>query len=115
MRHGVGKKTLNMPSSQRSAVIRNLMISMLKCGKVQTTLAKAKVFVPLLEKMITRAKEKNLSNTRYFIARLNKESVNNIYEIASKMSDRKGGYTRITKNWQRYGDSGEVATVEFVF
>ena len=109
------KKTLNMPSEQRSAVIRNLMISMLKCGKVQTTIAKAKAFVPEMEKLITRAKEKNLTNTRYFIARLNKESVNNIYEIASKMADRKGGYTKIIKNWQRYGDAGEIATVEFVF
>ena len=109
------RKTLNMPSDQRSAVIRNLVISMLKCGKVQTTVAKAKAFVPVLEKLITRAKEKNLANTRYFISRLNQESVNNIYEIAGKMIDRKGGYTKITKNWKRYGDAGEIATVEFVF
>ena len=114
MRHCSRKKTLGMGSAQRSSVVRNLMVSMLKSGKVRTTLAKAKVFVPCLEKMITRAKDNNLSNTRYFISRLNGESVGAIYEIAKKMQDRNGGYIRITKNWRRYGDSSVMATVEFV-
>ena len=115
MRHGSGKKILGMPSSQRAAVLRNLMISLLKCGKIETTLAKAKVLAPSIEKMITLAKEQNLSNTRILAARLDKESVASIYEIAKKFADRKGGYTRITKTWRRYGDGAETAIVEFAF
>ena len=115
MRHGSKKKTLNMPADQRDAVIRNLMISLIKCGKINTTLAKAKVVAPCIEKMITKAKVNNLSNTRYLASKLNKESVSGIYEIASKFAERKGGYTRIIKTWQRYGDASKTAIVEFAF
>ena len=115
MRHGRSKKTLNMPRFQRDAVVRNLIVSMLKCGKIQTTLAKAKYFVPYMEKLITKAKVQSLSNTKFLISRLDKDSVAAIYEIAKKFSDRKGGYTRIKKTWQRYGDAAKTAVVEFVF
>lgn len=104
-----------MPAPQRDAVIKNLIISMLKCGKIETTLAKAKVFAPKLEKLITKAKQQNLSNTRYLSSRLNKESVDLIYEIAKKFENKNGGYTRITKTWQRYGDAAKTAIVEFTF
>ena len=115
MRHGRSKKILNMPRSQRDAVIRNLVISMLKCGKINTTLAKAKYFAPYMEKLITKAKVQSLANTRYLVAKLDKDSVSAIYEIAKKFADRKGGYTKITKTWQRYGDAAKTAMVEFVF
>ncbi len=114
MRHGRSKKILNMPHSQREAVIINLVISMLKSGKVKTTLAKAKYFAPYMEKLITKAKVKSLSNTKYLVSRLDKDSVSSIYEIAEKFSDRKGGYTKITKTWKRYGDAADTAVVEFV-
>ena len=103
-----------MPHSQRDAVITNLVISMLKCGKVKTTLAKAKYFAPYMEKLITKAKVKSLSSTRFLASKLDKECVSSIYEIAEKFSDRKGGYTKITKTWQRYGDAAKTAVVEFV-
>ena len=115
MRHGRSKKILNMPHSQRDAVITNLVISMLKCGKIKTTLAKAKYFAPYMEKMITRAKVQSLSNTRFLISKLDKESVGLIYEIAKKFADKKGGYIRIIKTWQRYGDAAKTAVVEFAF
>lgn len=114
MRHGRSKKFLNMPTSQRNAVMRNLVISLLKSGKIKTTLAKAKVLSPYTEKLITRAKNKTLANTRYLTSVLNNDSVAVIYEIAEKMKDRKGGYTRIVKTWQRYGDAAKTALVEFV-
>lgn len=114
MRHGRSKKILNMPTSQRNAVMKNLVISLLKSGKIETTLAKAKVLAPYVEKMITKAKTKTLANTRYFVSVLHNDGMNAIYEIADRMKDRKGGYTRITKTWQRYGDAAKTAIVEFV-
>ena len=114
MRHGSRKKILNMPSDQRKAVIKNLMISLLKSGRIETTLAKAKVFAPCVEKLITRAKVDTLFNKRYISSVLDEESVSLIYEIAKKFETRKGGYTRIIKTWKRYGDAAETAIVEFV-
>lgn len=104
-----------MPSDQRNAVIANLVISLLKCGKIETTLAKAKVLAPYAEKLITLAKSKNLSRTRLILSRLDKESIQYIYEIAKKMENKNGGYTRIIKTWRRYGDMTETAIVEFAF
>ena len=115
MRHGRSKKILNMPNSQRQAVIKNLVMSMLKCGKIKTTLAKAKYFAPCMEKLITRAKVKSLANTRFLISHLDKDSVSALYEIATKFETKKGGYTRIIKTWQRYGDAAKTAIVEFAF
>ena len=115
MRHGRNKKILNMPSYQREAVLKNLMISMLKYGRIETTLAKAKFFVPCLEKLIKKTKIESLSNTRYLAGKLNRESVALIYEIAKKFANRNGGYTRIIKSWQRYGDAAKTAVVEFTF
>ena len=115
MRHSSNKKILNMPSSQRQAVIVNLVISLLKCGKIETTLAKAKVLAPYVEKLITLAKKQSVANTRLIISRLDKESVGYIYEIAKKMENKNGGYTRIIKTWRRYGDMAETAIVEFAF
>lgn len=104
-----------MPSNHRNAVIANLVISLLKCGKIETTLAKAKVLAPYAEKLITLAKSKNLSRTRLILSRLDKESIQYIYEIAKKMENKNGGYTRIIKTWRRYGDMAETAIVEFAF
>ena len=116
MRHKRSKKILNMKPSHREAVITNLVISMLKCGKLKTTLAKAKYFAPCMEKLITRAKVKPLAeNMRFFKKlRLDENSIKSIHEVAKKFSDRKGGYTRIIKSWKRYGDAADVAVVEFV-
>ena len=105
---------MNMSRSQRDAVMISLTRSIIKDGRIKTTLAKAKYFVPFVENLITRAKTKSLSNTRYLASRLDKESVSYIYEIAAKFIDRKGGYTKITKTWQRYGDAAKTAIVEFV-
>ena len=115
MRHSRSKKILNMPSDQRKSVIANLVISLLKCGKIETTLAKAKVLRSVVEKMITLAKEQSVAKTRLLASRLDKESVVNIYEIAKKMADKKGGYTRVIKTWKRYGDRADTAIVEFAF
>lgn len=115
MRHGRNKKILNMSSQQRKAVMKNLATSFVSNGRIKTTLARAKYFVPYMEKMITIAKNKTLSNTRLLSSMLNSESVNGLYEIAEKFANRNGGYIRIIKTWQRYGDAAKTAVVEFAF
>ena len=114
MRHGRNKKILNMTSAHRDAVISNLMVSLVKCGKIETTLAKASVLVPYIEKLITKAKKNGLSTTKYIAASVNQEVVRNVYELAAKFANRNGGYTRVTKTWRRYGDAAKTAIVEFV-
>ena len=114
MRHGKNKKCLNMERSHRDAVVKNLLISLLKYGKIETTLAKAKVVVPYMEKMITKAKDENLSNTKYILSKVGASNVKNVYEISKKFIDRKGGYLKVVKTWQRYGDAAKTAIVEFV-
>ena len=114
MRHGRNKKILNMSSSHRDAVISNLMVSLVKCGKIETTLAKAHVLAPYIEKLITKAKTNNLATTKYIASSVDKGVVRNVYELAAKFANRKGGYTRIVKTWRRYGDAAKTAIVEFV-
>ena len=114
MRHKRGNKILNMPSDQRIAVLRNLMISLIKCGKIETTIAKAKYLSSNIEKLITKGKEKNLSNTRYLSSIIGHDNVNALYEISQKFFNRNGGYTRVVKTWVRYGDASKTAIVEFV-
>jgi large subunit ribosomal protein L17 len=104
-----------MNPAHRASVLKNLTISMLKAGKINTTLAKAKWFAPYMEKMITLAKQKDLAKTRLLASRLDKQTVAYLYEIAKKMENRNGGYTRIKKTWMRYGDASKTAMVEFVF
>ena len=118
MRHSRSKKILNMPSSQREAVMKNLFVSMLNCGRIETTLAKAKFFVPNFEKLITKAKSgDSVAVKRYLLSKLNNDwkNVGLIMELSKKFADKKGGYTRIIKTWQRYGDAAKTAIVEFAF
>ena len=115
MKHGSNKKTLNMSSSHRQAVYKNLTICFIKNGFVNTTLAKSKVLARKVEKLITIAKNSDtLETKRMLISRLDKDSQVKLYEIAEKTKNRNGGYTRITKTWIRYGDGASTAKVELV-
>ncbi len=124
MRHRKAGRKLKRTASHRKALYANLSTSILQYKRVQTTLAKAKEVRCLVEKLITRAKQANLNenvaaqvHARRIVARVvkDKDIVKELFsEIAPKMADRKGGYTRIIKLGQRRGDAGEVAIVELV-
>lgn len=116
MRHRHGYRKLGRTSSHRSALLKNLTIAIVKSGKIETTLPKAKELRSFVEKLITRAKQGDSNAHRAVFAALqDKESVNKLVtEIAPKYIERNGGYTRIIKTRTRHGDAAEMAFIELV-
>ncbi len=116
MRHRVKGKKLKRDTSQRMALLRNLVTSFLEKERIKTTLAKAKATKPIAEKMITLAK-KNTLHTRRLALRFiyKKEVVKKLFdELGPRFSERPGGYTRIVKIGPRAGDGAEMAILELV-
>jgi large subunit ribosomal protein L17 len=116
MRHRHGYRKLGRTSSHRSALLKNLTIAIVKSGKIETTLPKAKELRSYVEKLITRAKKGDANAHRAIFAALqDKESVKKlIAEVAPKYAERPGGYTKITKTRLRHGDAAEMAFIELV-
>ena len=117
MRHGNAVKQLGRVRRQRTALMRSLARSLVLHERIETTEAKAKALRPIIEKMVTRAKEDNLSNRRLLISRLGgaEDAVKKLFgEIAPKYKDRTGGYTRITKMNTHHADGRDTAVIEFV-
>ena len=116
MRHKLGYKKLNRTSEHRKALIKNMLNSLIKYEQIITTLPKARLIRPQAEKLITLGKNKNLTNTRVLISKLqDKTNANKILNTLSKRYEKRaGGYTRIVKAGYRYGDNSPMAVIEFV-
>ncbi|OQX53139.1 MAG: 50S ribosomal protein L17 [Candidatus Aminicenantes bacterium 4484_214] len=116
MRHRVSGKRLRRDTSQRMALLRNLVTSFLERERIRTTLAKAKTTRPLAEKMITLGKKDTLHARRQALRFIyKKEVVRKLFEeIAPRFTERPGGYTRIVKLGPRAGDGAEMAILEMV-
>lgn len=116
MRHRARTKTLGLRSGPRKALIRGLVTSLVKHGRIKTTLAKAKELRRHVEKAVTLGKKQDLHARRLLLARYpNKETVATIMnDLAPRFKDRNGGYTRILKLGARPGDNAEMAFIEFV-
>ena len=117
MRHHNNVRKFGRDSSQRHALLKGLMLSLIKHGKIETTEAKAKELRPTIEKMITKANLGTLASRRVVISRLynlTAEANKLINEIAPKYKNRAGGYTRITKLPRRAGDASKMAMIEFI-
>jgi large subunit ribosomal protein L17 len=112
----MGYRKLNLPSSQRDALLRNIVTSLLKEERITTTETKAKELRSLAEKMITLGKKGDLHARRQALAFLTEEDVvTKLFEkIAPKYQDRQGGYTRIMKTGYRRGDAAQMVIVELV-
>lgn len=110
------QRKLGRPTDQRMAMLRNLVTSFLKSGKIETTETRAKETKRLAEKMITLAKRGDLHARRQVLAFVTEEEVvKNLFEnIAPKYAERNGGYTRIMKVGPRRGDGAEVVILELV-
>ncbi len=110
------ERKLGRPTDQRIAMLRNLVTSFLKTGKIETTVTRAKETRSLAEKMITLAKRGDLHARRQVLAYVTEEGVvANLFEnVAKKYSDRNGGYTRIVRSGQRRGDGAEMAILMLV-
>ncbi|PHS34290.1 MAG: 50S ribosomal protein L17 [Alkaliphilus sp.] len=111
-----GYRKLGRESAHRNLMLRNLVTSLLKHGKMKTTEAKAKETRRLVEKMITLGKRGDLHARRQAIAYMTEEKVvkSLFEEIAPKYQDRNGGYTRTMKLGQRKGDAAEEVIIELV-
>ena len=111
-----GYRKLGRPTDQRKAILRNLVTSFLKHGKIETTVTRAKETQSLAEKMITLAKRGDLHARRQVLAFVTEETVvTKLFdEIAPQYAERNGGYTRIYKMGPRRGDGAEVVILELV-
>jgi large subunit ribosomal protein L17 len=117
MRHGLKGKKLNVTSSHRKAMFKNMSVSLIVHEQIKTTLPKARAIRPVLEKLVTKAKRSNdLSTRRYLLAALGSdEAVNKLFNVlAKRYQGRPGGYLRIIKAGNRFGDMADVAYIEFV-
>jgi len=111
-----GTRKLGKNSTQRKALLRQLVTDLLENGKIETTFYRAKEVQPVVEKMITLGKKGNLAAYRRALSYLTKEDVAHklFKETAPKYADRNGGYTRVTRTGARRGDAAEMAVIELV-
>jgi large subunit ribosomal protein L17 len=109
-------RKLGRPTDQRKAMLRNLVTSFLRTGRIETTVTRAKETQRMAEKMITLAKRGDLHARRQVLAYVYDETVvkNLFEEIGPKYADRNGGYTRVLKMGPRRGDGAEIALLELV-
>lgn len=109
-------RKLGRPSAHRNMMLRNLVTSLLKHGRIETTEARAKETKKIAEKMITLAKRGDLHARRQVLAYVTeKEVVKNVFdEIAPKYQDRNGGYTRMYKLGPRRGDAAPMVILELI-
>lgn len=109
-------RKLGRTSAHRNLMLRNLVTSLLKNGRIETTDKKAKEAKRLAEKMITLAKRGDLHARRQVLSFVTEETVatNLFEEIAPKYEDRNGGYTRTMKLGPRRGDAAEMVIIELV-
>jgi len=124
MRHRKSGRKLKRTASHRKATLIALSTALFKNKKIRTTVARAKETRMFVEKLITRAKnavssegDKKNIHARRQLARYikDREVMKELFtEIATKVANRKGGYTRVVKLGQRYGDGAEVAVLELV-
>ena len=116
MRHKLKHRKLNRTSSHRKAMFANMSSALIKHEQIRTTLAKAKELRPIVEKLITLGKKGNLHARRHAISRLAPDAyIDKLFgEMAKRYENRNGGYTRIIKDGNRYGDSAPMAYIELV-
>lgn len=116
MRHGRKINKLSRTASHRKALLSNMASSLILHKRINTTVAKAKELRKYVEPLITRAKEDTTHSRRMVFSYLqNKESVKTLFnEVADRITDRPGGYTRIIKTGQRFGDNAEMCLMELV-
>ncbi len=116
MKHNIKNKKLNKTSSHRKAMFMNLSNALIKHEQITTTLPKAKELKRFVEKIITLGKNGDLLSRRKAISTLQDQvMVKKIFDIlAKRFKDRAGGYTRIIKLGNRFGDNAPMAVIELV-
>ena len=116
MRHNKSFNHLSRKKAHRDALLANMTTSLIMHKRIFTTLAKAKALRVYAEPLINRAKEYSMANRRLVFQHLqSKEAVTELFkEVAQKIADRPGGYTRILKTGNRLGDNAKTCFIELV-
>lgn len=116
MRHGNKVNHLGRKTGHRKAMLSNMACSLLEHKRITTTLAKAKVLRGFVEPILTKSKTDSTHSRRTVFSYLqNKDVVTELFrEIAPKIAERNGGYTRIIRTGFRLGDNAEMCMIELV-
>lgn len=116
MRHGVSGRKLGRNSGHRRSLFANLATALIKHEQIKTTLPKAKDLRPYVEKLITLGKRGDQHARRQVYARLrNAAATDKLFgPLAERYKARKGGYTRVLKAGNRYGDMAPMGVIELV-
>lgn len=116
MRHGDKVNNLGRKSSHRKAMISNMACSLIRHKRINTTIAKAKALRVFVEPILTKSKTDSTHSRRVVFSYLqDKDVVSELFrDIAPKIVDRNGGYTRIIKTGYRVGDNAEMCLIELV-
>lgn len=116
MRKQISLRKLGRTASHRRATMANLCTQLILHKRIQTTEAKAKEMRRYIEPLITRAKESTTHAQREVFKFIrDKKAIKELFsEIANKVADRPGGYTRVIKMVPRYGDAAKMAMIELV-
>lgn len=116
MRHGDKINNLSRTSSHRKAMLSTMACSLIESKRIFTTLAKAKALRLFVEPLLTKSKNDTTTSRRVVFSYLkNKKAVSTLFkDVAVKIADRPGGYTRIIKTGNRQGDAAEMALIELV-
>ena len=116
MRHRVKGRKLGRTASHRKATLIALATALLKHKRIKTTLAKAKETRGIVEKLITKARKGDLHSQKQVMNLIkDKEVVKELFaEIVQKVGKRPGGYTRVIKLGNRFGDAASMAIIELV-
>ena len=116
MRHNKKFNHLGRTASHRSAMLANMAISLIMHKRITTTLPKAKALRKYVEPLITKSKQDTTASRRVVFSYLqNKYAITELFgEVAQKVADRPGGYTRIIKLGKRPNDAADMAFIELV-
>ena len=116
MRHGKKVMHLGRKTAHRKSMLSNMACSLIEHKRINTTVTKAKALKQFVEPIITKAKSDTTHNRRLVFSSLrDKETVTELFrDIAKKVGDRPGGYTRIIKLGNRLGDNASMAMIELV-
>ena len=116
MKHNITHRKLNRTTSHRKALLMNLSNSLIKHEQITTTLSKAKEIRPIVEKINTLGKKGDLVSRRKAISILqDQNNTKKIFDVISeRYKERSGGYTRIIKVGNRFGDNAPTAIIELV-
>ena len=116
MRHRKKVIKLGRKTAHRKAMLANMASSLIEHKRINTTLTKAKALKVFIEPLVTKSKTDDTHNRRICFSKLrNKVAVKTLFdEVAKKIDNRQGGYTRIIKLGNRMGDNASMAIIEFV-